>query len=189
MTAPGRQQIGVPAIGSPSAPVTIVEYGDYQCGNCRAFATGVMPWLRETWVARGFVQVMFKDFAILGPESNRAAEAAHCAGEQGRFWAFHEALFEAQSADTGGAFSGENLRSLAEQLGLAGEAFEDCLASGQYGDKVTASTQAALDSGFEGTPTFVINGRSVAGNIPIEDWDDLFRAYESDFAAATVGAP
>lgn len=175
---------GEPAIGPVAAPVTIVEYTDFQCGNCRQFAAEVMPWLQTSWLDNGFVNVVVRDFAILGPASVAAAEAARCAGEQGRYWAYHDALFAAQP----GPFEHDGLVGYAQTLGLDTAAFDDCLASGRHRAAVNASTQSGLDQGFDGTPTYLINGMKVQGAIEIDRWQSLFEAFAADFARATEAA-
>jgi protein-disulfide isomerase len=177
-----------PAIGSPSAPVTIVAYLDYQCPNCRQFATEVLPWMRKGWIAQGFVKVVLRDFAIRGLESYQAAEGAYCAGEQGRYWTFMERLYAAQAGENGGAFGPENLARMAEAAGLNRAGFTDCLASGRYRARVEASTQEAHGKGYEGTPVYEINGRKVQGALPVDSWQELFQAFTEDFQRATAAA-
>jgi protein-disulfide isomerase len=176
---------GDPALGSPTAPVVMVEYSDYQCPNCRQFAEDVVPWLRRTWLAQGLVRLVFRDFAIRGSASALAAQAAHCAGEQGLYWTYHDALFAAQ----GSGFSEENLVSIASDAGLDAAALSECLSTGRYEAKVTASTQSAHEQGFQGTPTFVINGRTTQGAIDVDRWDELFQAYAREFAAGDQETP
>jgi protein-disulfide isomerase len=180
---------GDPALGSVTAPVTIVEYSDYQCPNCREFAVEVLPWLRDTWVRRGFVRVIVRDFAMLGDESARAAEAAHCAGEQGHFWSYYEGLYKLQSGQNMGVFNDDALVALAQSLGLDAGSFDDCLQSGRGRARVDSSTRLAFGQGYEGTPTFIVNGRLVSGAVTIERWEELFKAYEEDMAQATSVAP
>lgn len=177
---------GDPAIGSPDAPATIVEFSDYQCPNCRQFALEVMPWLRETWIANGMVRVVYRDFAIRGEASVLAARAAHCAGEQGRFWSYHDRAF-AWHGD-GNTFTKESLNALAVEIGLDGRLFAACLDSERHLARVRASTDFAHAQGFEGTPTYLIDGRQAAGALAIADWEALFRSYERDFANATEAA-
>jgi len=180
---------GDPVIGAASAPVTIVAYSDYQCPNCRQFATEVLPWLEREWMAQGFVRVVFRDFAIRGAESYAAAHAAHCAGEQGRYWVYHDALFASQSGENAGAFARDKLRATAERVGLDAGAFDACMDADRYRQRIEGSTASARGQGFQGTPTFLVNGRKTQGAIQIADWDQLFRLYQQDFARATGGAP
>ncbi len=164
----GRTAEGDPFIGSASAPVTIVAYSDYQCPNCRQFALEVLPWLRQTWIARGTVRVVFRDFPVRGPESIDAALAAQCAGDQGRYWEMHDRLFEAQSGENTGAF-------------------DACMSAATHRARIDASAAAARAQAFEGTPTYLINGRKTQGAIRIADWEQLFQLYQQDFARATQG--
>jgi protein-disulfide isomerase len=179
---------GDPALGDRNAPVTLIEYSDYQCPNCRQFAQEVLPWLRQRWMADGVVRVVFRDYAIRGDESHLAAEAAHCAGEQGLYWAYHDALFAAQSGENMGAFSAESLENLAGTVGLDATLFAACRASGRHRARVEASTQEAFAQGYEGTPTYLVNGRKTQGAIDIDRWEELFLLFVQDFAAATSAA-
>ncbi|MCB0217095.1 MAG: DsbA family protein [Caldilineae bacterium] len=171
---------GDPFIGAADAPVTIVEFSDYQCPNCRQFATVVLPWLKQTWLAQGFVRVVFRDFAIRGDRSIDAARAAHCAGEQGRFWSYHDAVFAMAGGTSAQPLDPENLERLAGEEGLDPEAFGSCFRSGRHRDRIDASAAFAYAQGFEGTPTYLINGRKTQGAIEIADWDRLFRLYQQD---------
>ncbi len=177
---------GDPVFGSPNAPTTIVEFSDYQCPNCRQFALDVMPWLRESWIANGMVRVVYRDFAIRGEASTLAARAAHCAGEQGRYWAYHDRLFAWHGE--GNAFTSSALAGLANEIGIDGRRLSTCLDSGRHTERVQASTDFAHAQGFEGTPTYLIDGRKAAGALAIADWEALFRSYERDFASATEAA-
>jgi protein-disulfide isomerase len=175
---------GDPGLGPPAAPVTVVAYSDYQCPNCRQFATEVLPWLTTTWMPAGLVRVVFRDFPVRGPESARAAEAAHCAAEQGRFWDYHDRLFASQSGENQGAFSDDNLRRLAAEAGLEPGGFDGCLAEGRYRNKVTRAGEHARKQGFEGTPAFVVNGNTTSGAIPVARWNELFSLYAQQFGVA-----
>lgn len=184
---------GDPGLGPPNAPVTIVAYSDYQCPNCRQFAAEVLPWLATTWMPTGLVRVVFRDFPIRGPESNRAAEAARCAGEQGGYWRYHELLFESQSGENKGAFSDDKLTALATLAGLDSAGFSECLASARTRPTVEAVSAFARQQGFDGTPAYVINGRSTSGAIPVESWNELLGLYAQEYGtlppAPTVVTP
>lgn len=179
---------GDPFIGAAGAPVTIVAYSDYRCPNCRQFATEVLPWLKQTWLAQGFVKVVFRDFPIRGDASLAAAHAAHCAGEQGRYWDFHDRLFaDLFSVDLAKPeLARASLRQAAAELGLDLEAFAACTDAGRFRQRIAASDKSARDQGFEGTPTYLVNGRKTQGAIPIADWERLFRIYQQELG---VGAP
>lgn len=169
--------------GDPSAPITVISYSDFQCPNCRQFATDVLPWLRRTWMANGMVKLIHRDFTIFGDASVAAAEAAHCAGEQGRFWAFHDALFT--SAGTSGAFDRASLLALATQSGLDASALAGCLDSGRQSARVAVTTADGHAQGFAGTPTYLIDGRKTDGAIAVADWDALFRIYATELGWPT----
>ena len=153
-TAPTREW---PARGAADAPVQIIEFSDYQCPNCRQFATKVMPYLDENWIQKGLVRVEWRDFAIRGERSESAAHAAHCANEQDQFWAYHDGLFDMSGGPGARVLDTEAFEDLARSIGLSMPAFEACQSSGRYLESVRSSSQAAIAEGFEGTPTFLIN--------------------------------
>lgn len=178
---------GFLALGPTVAPVSLVAFIDYQCANCRQFALEVLPWLRKEWLPQGLLTVVLRDFAIMGPESLRAAMAAHCAGEQGRYLAYHDRLFAAQGLESR-PFAQERLLAYASEIGLDREAFERCLTAERYRRRVEESTRYGHQQGFEGTPTYIVNGRRVAGAIDIARWNELFEAYKGGLATATAGS-
>lgn len=181
-TAAGTTAEGDPTIGDAAAPVTIVAYSDYRCPNCRQFATEVLPWLRQNWLGQGFVRVVFRDFPVRGDASYVAAHAAHCAGEQGRYWDFHDRLFaDLFGVDLAKAeIAREALRQTAEGLGMDADALDACMQADRYRARIEASDKSARSQGFEGTPTFLVNGRKTQGAIPVADWDRLFRLYQQE---------
>ena len=153
---------GAFAQGPKDAPVTIVEFSDFQCPYC----SRVVGTLKE--VARLYpkqVQLAFRDFPIvnLHPKAPKAAEAARCAGEQGKFWEYHDRLFESQAQATIADF-----KRFAEQLKLDGKSFAACLDSGKHAAAVQSDVQTGADLGITGTPTFFINGRLLVGAVPLE---------------------
>ncbi len=181
---------GDPFLGAATAPVTIVVYTDYRCPNCRQFATEVLPWLKQGWLAQGFVRVVYRDFPIRGDASYTAAQAAHCAGEQERYWEMHDRLFgELFSVDLAKPeIAGDSLRQVAAGLGIDVGAFDACMAAGRYRPTIEASDQSARAQGFEGTPTYLVNGRKTQGAIPVADWERLFRIYQQELGAAVPPA-
>lgn len=177
---------GHPQLGDPAAPVEVVTFSDYQCPNCRQFALEVMPVIKDAWIRTGFVRLVYRDLVVFGADSQRAAEAAQCAGEQGRYWRFHDGLFRLRADDV--ALDAAQLTGLARSLELDVAQFDDCMASGRARPRVEASTAFAHGQGFEGTPTYLINGRKVAGAIPPEQWVELFRLYQQELAATRAAA-
>jgi protein-disulfide isomerase len=154
--------------GSADAPVTIIEFSDFQCPYCGRFATETFPAIDEAYIASGQVRVGYQHFAFLGDESRWAAEAAECAAEQQAFWEYHDLLFRSQSGENRGAFNKDNLKALAQALGLNAESFNGCLDSGRYASLVTGETQAAQQLGVRSTPTFLVNGHPVLGAQPFD---------------------
>lgn len=170
--------------GLATAPVTIIEYADLQCPNCALFARTTEREIERQYIETGKVRLEFRHFPFLGKESERAAEALECAGEQGKFWPYHDALFAAQAGENRGAFSDKNLRAIADRAGLDGAALAACLNSGRYHDRVQADKLAGEAAGVQGTPTFFINGRMVVGAQPFS----VFQAViEQALAEAGAG--
>ncbi len=170
--------------GAATAPVLIEEFTDFQCPACGQFARDMLPRLTAAYIATGKVRFIFRHFAILGPDSEAAAEAAACAGAQGQFWPYHDRLFATQGRVT---FTRNNLLRHAQELSLDLADFTACLDSGRFRSQVRAETQAAIALGLRGTPGFVINGRTLVGALPFE----LFQSAidEALATAASAGSP
>jgi protein-disulfide isomerase len=149
-------------LGRADAPVVIEEWGDFQCPACGVFARTTEPRLISTYIADGRVQLVFRHMAFLGSESGWAAEAAECAGEQGKFWDYHDRLFASQRGENQGAFSRENLKRIGADLRL-GPAFNSCVDSRRYSQSVRNETQSGRDRGVAATPTLFVNGRKIEG--------------------------
>ncbi len=118
----------------------------------------------------GTLKIEWRDFPYLGEESMNAALAARAAQEQGKFWEYHDLLYENQSSP--GAFSDENLVALAREVGLDVEEFEASLSSGEHRQVVTETFTEGQRSGITGTPTFVINGTTLVGAQPLEVFEE-----------------
>ena len=154
--------------GDPNAPVTMIEFGDFQCPFCGRHAATVGPQIDEQYIQSGKVRFGYFNFAFLGQESNWAAEAAECASDQNKFWEFHDMLYTSQSGENQGAFNKENLKKFAKDLGLDTSAFNDCLDSGKYAQLIQDESTMASSIGVRSTPTFLINGQAVVGAQPYE---------------------
>jgi protein-disulfide isomerase len=157
-------------IGAADAPVTIIEWADYQCPFCGDFAREIKPQLIQDYVNTGLVRFEFRDFQFLGDESTDAAEAARCASDQGKFWEYHDTLFANQDGENEGAFSTERLTEMAEGLGLDTTVFDNCLARNTHEAAVQSSTDQAADEGVNQTPTLSINGEKLVG---LGSYDEL----------------
>jgi protein-disulfide isomerase len=156
-----------PVRGDATAPVTIVEYGDFQCPNCGAFARSTEAELIRRYIDTGKAKLVWKNFAWIGNESKLAAQAAACAGDQGRFWQYHDYLYAHQRGENAGAFSATNLKSFATALALDRASFDDCLDSGRYESVVDKDASEVRALGLTGTPTFIINGTRIVGAQPL----------------------
>ena len=151
-----------PALGAASAPVTIVEFSDFQCPFCQRVAP-TLKRVRETYGDK--VRIVWKDYPLtqIHPEAFKAGEAAHCAGEQGKFWEYHDRLFANQQA-----LQVDSLKAYAADLGLDAAKFNSCLDSSKYGDRVREGVAQGTRLGVNSTPTVYINGRMLSGAHPYE---------------------
>ncbi len=154
---------GYPYKGNPQARVVIEEFADFQCLYCARYAMDVAPKLDAKYVKGGQAYVVFRYFPFIGPESFRAAQAAACAAEQGKFWEYQYLVFANQRGVNRGGFNDDRLIDLARSVGADVEGFRACLASGRYAQFVAASAEQARQRGIRSTPTVVINGRVFEG--------------------------
>jgi len=150
-----------PSLGPEAAPVTIVEFSDFQCPFC-ARVVATLKQVREKYGDK--VRLVFRQFPLsFHPHAAKAAEASLCAHEQGKFWDMHEAMFANQQA-----LYPEQLKAKAAELGLNAESFNQALDSGKYAGAVEADLAAGQSAGVSGTPAIFINGRFVNGAVPLE---------------------
>ena len=153
---------GAPFKGPAKAPVTIVEFSDFHCPFCRQ----VLPTLAQLESKYGEkIKLVFRDFPIesLHPGASKAHEAARCANEQGKFWAYHDKLFDAPPQS-----SPEVFKELAKEIGLNANGFETCVNSGKYQAAIKEDIAEGNRIGVSGTPAFFINGRIISGAQPLE---------------------
>jgi protein-disulfide isomerase len=164
-----------PSRGNPDAPITLVEFGDYQCPYCRRAHTTVQRVLAEYGDK---VRHVFMDFPLANHDRARpAAEAAYCAGEQGKYWDYSDHLMVMS-----GDLNDDNLRDRADQIGLDVDEFMSCFISGRHSDVVAAGLQTGASSGVDRTPTFFINGRLLTGAKNFETFQLII-----DEELATIG--
>lgn len=141
--------------GPLSAPVQIVEFGDFGCPSCRAWHnSGIKARLQAEFGDQ--IRFTFRHLPVITPQSPKAAEATQCAADQGAFWEYHDYLYEQVSPSQ---LSPSALKAYAANLGLDAQAFSDCLDAGRYQAYVQRDMQAALDLGARGTPSFFVNGQ------------------------------
>ncbi|MDP3778914.1 MAG: DsbA family protein [bacterium] len=155
-----------PTLGNPDAPVTVVEFADFQCPFCGRFYSSTAKSIMSSYVKNGQVKFVYHDFAFLGQESNWASEAARCAGDQGKFWQYHDYLYEHQNGENDGAFGKDHLKSFARELGLNSNEFNSCLDSGKHAQEVVDDTEIGRKFGVNGTPTSFVNGKEISGAQP-----------------------
>jgi protein-disulfide isomerase len=184
--APTRAKVstrGRPALGSDYAPVTVVEFADYQCPFCERFFSTTLPTLKKEYIDTGKVRLVMKDLPLLMHSSAKpAALAAQCATEQGKFWAMHDSLFKGK-----GQLKDENIKRYAKDIGLDADRFDDCLRSNRYDAAISAEITEANGQGITGTPTFVVGlttGDVIEGDIlngaqPIEAFRSQLEALLS----------
>ena len=142
---------GSQTLGSPTAPVTLVEFSDYECPFCAEQANSVLPALYQDYVATGRVQYVFVNFPLPKHRSApKAAQAALCAGEQGRYWRMHDRLFQT------GSVAFEGLLIHAAEIGLSNSSFRECLDSGRYREVVAQDHRKGLDIEVQVTPTLFL---------------------------------
>ena len=178
---PPRVQVEAagPSRGSASAPVTIVEFSDFECPFCgRAVET--LQQIEKTYGDR--VRIVFRDYPlIMHRTAKRAAEAAHCADEQGKFWPMHDRLFS-----KGGPITDADIARFAQQAKLDQNAFETCLGSGKYKEAWKPSQDEGTRVGVTSTPSFFINGRMIVGAPPYEAFA---RIIDEELASTTPPKP
>lgn len=162
-----RPQVKLNTMGNPEAPVKIIEYADFQCPYCKHFYTDTEAKLIDTYVKTGKVYYEYHSFGnFLGAESGRAAEAAYCAADQGKFWEMHDLLYTNQGAENSGALRDDKLKAFGEYLKLDTAKFNECLANGKHKTQVAEDGANAQTAGVSSTPSFLINGELVKGAEP-----------------------
>lgn len=182
--APGNTETGTTSEGfyykgSNDAPVTIVEYSDFQCPACAFHNQNLTPILRSDYIDTGKVRLIFHDFPLqMHPFAPKAAESARCAGEQGKFWDMHDALFGNQEEWSAASNPVEShFPKYAEEIGLDVDAFSACVNGNIYSEQIAQAYQSSVMAGINQTPTFVVDGTKV-------DVGELFN--EIDAKLATV---
>jgi protein-disulfide isomerase len=178
---------GEPSLGSGEAKVVLVEFSDYQCPYCAQYAREILPRIRADYIDTGKVRYVFRDYPLSShPAAARAAEAAHCAGEQGRFWEMHDVLF-ANSAGLGA----DALPAHAKSAGVEEKAFARCLASGRFAAGLREDMADADAAGIRGTPAFFVGLVQPGGRLLIQRKLSGLRPY-SDYRAVletALGTP
>ena len=164
LAIPAAQRVtiaGAPILGRADAPVTIVEFSDFECPFCQRFSSSILPQVKRDYVDTGKVRYVFLDLPLehLHPQARKAAEAAHCSAEQGKFWEMHDLLF-AQA----GKLDPRQYTDFSRKLGMDAAAFDLCLGSGRHAAKIDRNKASASAIGIDATPSFILS-KSERGDI------------------------
>lgn len=155
-----------PVKGDKDAPVTIIEFSDFQCPFCSRFFEQTLPQIKTNYIDTGKVKFVYRDFPLdsIHPQARPAALASECADEQGKFWEMHDLLFQKQDewVSTGTPF----FKKYAKDLGLDSSKFNTCLDSKKYDDEIQSDLNDGANAGVQGTPAFFVNGISLSGAQP-----------------------
>lgn len=153
---------GSPILGDPNAKITIVEWGDYQCTYCHLFHQDTKDQLIQEYVDTGKVNFVFRDFPLNGPDSVFAAEAAYCAGDQGKYWQYHDELYNNWGGERTGWVTQKSLDTFATDTGLDLVQFDQCLDGNKYESKVLDNQRFGQEIGIDATPSFIIINNNTA---------------------------
>jgi protein-disulfide isomerase len=158
---------GGEVLGRASAPVLVEEYGDFQCPICARWEKTVGPTVRRLVQQEG-IRFVYHPIAFIGPESLAAANAAECAGDQGKFWPYHDLLFAEQAPENSGALSDARLLAFGQRVGATGQRFQQCVKDGTYDNWVRQGTDLSSQRGVTGTPAVFVDGRQVQTALTVE---------------------
>ncbi|HUT21804.1 MAG TPA: thioredoxin domain-containing protein [Candidatus Bipolaricaulota bacterium] len=153
--------------GDPNAKVVLIEYSDFECPYCLMHSQ-TMEQIEDFYGNQ--IAISFRNFPLsFHPEAQKAAEAAECAGVQGKFWEMHDKLFDMNEAGTLGL---DNFKAAAKELGLNTTKFNQCLDGGEMAARIAEQASLAQQAGVSGTPATFVNGDLVSGARPLEDFTD-----------------
>jgi protein-disulfide isomerase len=164
-------------MGNPNAPVKIIEYADFQCTFCLRYWTVTEPQIIQNYIATGKVYYEYRSVGgFIGPESANAANAAYCAADQNKFWEYHDTLFANWTGENAGDFTLDKLRQYAAAIQLNLDQFNACLNTSAHTGQVNQDVSDAKAVGVQGTPSFIINGKLVAGALPYSTFQQTIDA-------------
>ena len=168
-----------PFLGNPQAPITLVEFGDYQCHFCNVHFHNTEHSLLENYISTGKVKLIFKDFTIIGPDSVNAAHGTHCANDQGKFWEYHDILYNNWTGENNGWASSDNLLKFAQDIDLDINKWSNCMVNAIHSEIITDSSKKARELGLTGTPAFFVVGSDdkvtkIFGAQPYENFERIF---------------
>lgn len=172
-------------LGQEDAPVTIIEFSNYQCSWCQHFWSQTLPQIKSEYIEAGKVKFVYRDFAGTTANAQKAAEATECAGDQEKFWGMHDKVFEGQGEWSGGDVVNIT-RRYASELGLDEAEFADCLDTGKYTEEVQKDLQDGARAGVSGTPAFFVNGIFVTGSKPFEVFKQIIDSELANNGSAST---
>ena len=170
---------GSPVLGDPSAPVTIIEFGDYQCPFCKRWNENTKPAIEEKIIETGRANLIYVDLAIIGPDSVKIHAGSYCAADQGLYWEYHDFAYASQGHENDGWANSENVKLLASEItGIDTDVFNDCLDSKKYEQRVNDNKKIATDAGARSTPSFIIvapdgTGETIIGAQPYDAFESV----------------
>jgi protein-disulfide isomerase len=187
-----RSQVEFNTAGDPNAPVKLDEYSDFQCPYCARFSEQTEQAILDAYVATGKVFFTYHSVGeFIGPESSLSAEAAYCAGDQNKFWEYHDYVLGNQRGENAGWFSARRLSAFAEALSLDLSQFNACFNNGKYRNMVRQDLADSRSLGIQSTPTFIVsyeaNGQTVTDMIKGAEAFSTFQ-QKLDAALAAAGA-
>ena len=170
---------GSPILGDPNAPITLIEFGDYQCHYCNVFFQTIEDDIIKNYVKTGKVKMIFKDYNIIGPDSINASHGAHCANEQGLFWEYHDTLYSNWTGENNGWASPRNLTIFAEKVNADMDKWTQCMNEKSHSITINESNNDARALELTGTPAFfVINSEGKVSKLfgaqPFEVFKKIF---------------
>lgn len=165
-------QNGSPIMGNPSASITILEWGDYQCTFCYKFHQSTLNTIKDDFIETGKVKLVFKDFPLNGPDSVLASEAAYCAQDQGKYWQYHDELYKNWAGEKTGWITHDSLNKFARTINLELDKFNECLDDHKYLERVNQMYEFGKEIGIDATPSFLVFNNEkiikITGNQPLE---------------------
>ncbi len=179
--SPTFMENGSPILGDPNAPITLIEFGDYQSHFCNLHFHNTEHSLLQNFIYTGKVKMIFKDFTIIGPDSVNAAHGTHCANDQGKFWEYHDILYNNWTGENNGWASSDNLLRFAQEIELDIDQWSDCMIDERYSQIISNSSKDARDLGITGTPAFFVIGPDneitrISGAQPYESFEKIFNS-------------
>jgi protein-disulfide isomerase len=174
---------GSPILGSVDAPITLVEFGDYQCSFCKRHFDQTHDLIMKNYVETNKVKILFKDLIVTpGKDSMHAAHATHCAKDQGMFWKYHYMLYNNWEGENTGWVTTDNLNKFAQKIDMNMNEFSKCMSENKWMELITASKNDANTLGITGTPSFFLIGpenelEKIHGAQPYDVFKEIFDSH------------